>query len=493
MKILSFEIKNYKLFQDFKIDFHPDENTFAIIGKNGSGKSTFVECLSIIFSNLFGCSSLSEVLKLKYPFEFELKYLLKKDEKLNTKFDDQSFSDYVGIELSFSNSKSKIRLNQSDQSFENESIAKFLHSKGEDISYILPSQLIVYYSGISNILYESFKSIQNDILKRSKNGEIKIEQPYYYFLPEHFPNILISLLSYQFGNVPDLLENMFSISGFKKIIFNLKKPGWAHKDSGGIFFWDAKGDLYYFLEKLRDSAISEKSSGDDVVLEFTSRKQLQSVIEFCGTELKLFEYLVLIQANEFVRDISIELNKNEITLDWQRLSEGEKQRLTIFGLKELMAYENSMILLDEPDTYLHPEWQREFIQDFITSDVNIKTFFLIASHSANIVSGLNRNQLKIFRNENNIAKLRKFSFNPYGKKVDDILIDFFDLDGLRLVSVEKDIGKLQKLVVENKYETKEFLDLYSVVSQKIGPDDLDLLSINLEIAKRKKKKDEKNK
>lgn len=95
------------------------------------------------------------------------------------------------------------------------------------------------------------------------------------------------------------------------------------------------------------------------------------------------------------------------------------------------------------------------------------------------------------KNINNKTVLRDFTFNPYGKKIDGILIDFFDVDGLMYKQVDEDIAKLKRMIIENKFETNEFKKLYDQYKKEIGSDDSDILTMELEIAKRKK--NEKNK
>ncbi len=167
------------------------------------------------------------------------------------------------------------------------------------------------------------------------------------------------------------------------------------------------------------------------------------------------------------------------------MSEGEKQILTIFGLRELLITGNTLFLLDEPDTYLHPEWQRDYVKS-IVDIVDTKTNYLITSHSPNIISGLNKKQLKIIENKDNKINIREFSFNPFGKPVDMILTDYFGLKGLRFKGIDDKIRELQRMLIEENYNAEEFESLFTELEKKIGKDDMDLLSIKLEKIKREK-------
>mgnify|MGYP001119210343 CR=1 FL=1 len=50
MKLKSLFIKDYNILQDFSIDFQ--SNLTVLIGENGSGKSSIIECLAYIFGHL---------------------------------------------------------------------------------------------------------------------------------------------------------------------------------------------------------------------------------------------------------------------------------------------------------------------------------------------------------------------------------------------------------------------------------------------------------
>ena len=50
MRLKSLYIKDYKILQDFHINF--TSNLSVLIGENGSGKSSIIECLAYIFGHL---------------------------------------------------------------------------------------------------------------------------------------------------------------------------------------------------------------------------------------------------------------------------------------------------------------------------------------------------------------------------------------------------------------------------------------------------------
>ena len=463
MRIISLYIDKYRIIEDFNINFDFEHCTTVIIGKNGTGKTTLIECFTKIFSNLLKAENLSQLKETLFPFKFDIKYLLKTEKSIETKFLGEVFTNYIVIEISNLEDKVNIILHEGDKSYENtDNIIKYLRTIGEDISYLLPDKIVTYYSGISEIISNNFKDFQKQKILGSLDGETKMEQPYFHFLPENFPIILIGLLSYQFGDVPTLLSKKFFISGFDNISINLKKPKWARAKSRD--FWGARGDLKIFLERLKEACQKVYFEDNKITFVIKNINQLQNIWEFYGSEKGLFEYLVSLQANDLIEIISISLEKNGITIPHQRLSEGEMQLLTIIGVKELLAADNSLFLLDEPDTYLHPEWKVIFFDDLFLSGIEnitidseypeINAHFIVTTHSPMLISNLRSGDVINFDS----GKPRRYTGRTFGKDTNTILVE-------TMKSVERTplfdilVRELENLIKENKIiEAREKLN-----------------------------------
>lgn len=99
------------------------------------------------------------------------------------------------------------------------------------------------------------------------------------------------------------------------------------------------------------------------------------------------------------QDKLLESTKNEqeiINYEWNRhMSTGEKELLSLFSrfnkIKEDILQDEALILLDEPDIHMHPEWQRKFLQHFIeyiSDNFQGKYHCIITSHSPFLLSNL---------------------------------------------------------------------------------------------------------
>jgi len=488
MKIKELWIEDYRLLKDFNITL--DEQLIVLIGQNGSGKSTLLEFVTNIFYDLYEHFVLRKGTKPEYDFKlrYEIEYSANKYEiyitankrtkeyyEINIKRNHENYKKYSKIEIK----KEFAQGNEDD-------------TKG--YKTLLPQNVVMYYSGISKTLENKFKIFQEEyFIKPSVKNSKKIEQPFFYFLPENFSTILISLLGYQY-RIPEILNEQFCISGFNKIIITLKKPYWAKDTIENA--WGASGDLSSFIARIIN-AIGDSSNyeitDNNIIFTIPSQKELINIWEFYGEENSIFEYLTTLQANDLIENIEIMINKDDKIISHNNLSEGEKQLLTILGLKELLSTENTLFLLDEPDTYLHPKWQRDFVQKVLVQEdtLDSRTSFIISSHSANIISGIRKKQLKVIEKENNKTILKEISFNPYGKPVDMLLIDFFNLTGLRFREVDEEIERLKNYLSSDSYNEETFLEDLEKLSNDIGKDDLDIT--RLKMAKIRRDKNAKDK
>ncbi len=482
MKIKELYVEDYKILKNFTINF--DSQLTVMIGENGSGKSTVIEIIAKIFYDLYSHFVLGK--GTKPDVNFKIRYDI---ELVGPAFDqsfDLSFDSYAMLKHEVyitSNKKTKeyyeVNIKKDGKKSKKYSKAQINKDFVKGYKNILPQNVVMYYSGISTMLQDRFLRFQEEFILSSLDGVIKIEQPFFYFLPDNFSTILIGLLSYKYGDIPDTLKNQFGISEFKEIKISIKKPRWAKTKSKANDFWGSKGDLKIFLQKLSESCNNKVVEENSVNFIFTTKEELEKTWSSYGEEKKLFEYLTTLQANDLIENIDVILIQNGIEISFKRLSEGEKQILTIFGLRELMITGDTLFLLDEPDTYLHPEWQRDFVKSIVDIE-DSKTNYFITSHSPNIISGLKKEQLKIFENVDNKTNVREFSFNPFGKPVDVILTDHFGLEGLRFKDIDKKIRKLQGMLIKKEYDVKKFESLFNELEKKIGKDDIDLLSIKLE-------------
>lgn len=184
--------------------------------------------------------------------------------------------------------------------------------------------------------------------------------------------------------------------------------------------------------------------------------------------------------------------KNNDKFDINNLSSGEKQIfLRILSLK-MLDINNSIILIDEPETSLHPTWQQKIIK--LYEKIGKNNQLIVATQSPFIVSGVKSENIIIFQREKNNIKIKygEELEENYGQPVERVLKDMMETEYMRTPEIEKKLEKLRKLVDENKFDTKEYFDLRDELGEILHFDS-DLMMIDLDVKKRMRDINAKNK
>jgi hypothetical protein len=81
----------------------------------------------------------------------------------------------------------------------------------------------------------------------------------------------------------------------------------------------------------------------------------------------------------------------------EELSEGEQQLLVVIGLLKFMNEDESLFLLDEPDTHLNPIWKIKYLELLEkVGGKNKQSHLIIITHDPLLVGGLKKEQVQIF-------------------------------------------------------------------------------------------------
>ena len=124
-------------------------------------------------------------------------------------------------------------------------------------------------------------------------------------------------------------------------------------------------------------------------------------------------------------------------------SDGQFQAVYIYSIVELFKDRNCLILLDEPDAFLHPEWQFDFLrQVFDITDAAAKTsHVLMSSHSAVTLIPHDKKKIKFFDIKDNQANCYDLPKAIAIKKLSSDLIKYSEQEQLlsiiNAVQIEK--------------------------------------------------------
>lgn len=134
-------------------------------------------------------------------------------------------------------------------------------------------------------------------------------------------------------------------------------------------------------------------------------------------------------------------------------SSGEKHYLFfILGILSKIK-KNSLILIDEPEISLHPNWQQQFIGMLkdIFSEYN-SCHFLIATHSHFMISDLNPSWSSVIslRNNNNQIESKFLHNSTYGWSTEDILYNIFNMTTTRNYFLAAQIDEVLLAISQKK-------------------------------------------
>ena len=169
----------------------------------------------------------------------------------------------------------------------------------------------------------------------------------------------------------------------------------------------------YSLDK-KSFKLGKRFSKDN---DFDSNKPY---ILVCNKNFKYLDNILLI--NNF--------NENIFDLEFRGLSNGEQAFLDLFSnfydIKDKIRNESILIFMDEPDLYLHPEWQRKLIYDIIKFFekfyANKYVQVIISSNSPYILSDLYADNVIMLGSINEVAQ------NIFASNIHDLLRNKFFMD-----------------------------------------------------------------
>ncbi|WP_154147314.1 AAA family ATPase, partial [Ewingella americana] len=234
-------------------------------------------------------------------------------------------------------------------------------------------------------------------------------------------------------------------------------------------------------DKIKREVKEKYHNIEDIILKISSklsdlnkRKRVNLVFTVSDADL-------IIELVKLVNYLPQELS-SRFHYGWGSLSSGEFAKINIFNqiyhaLKDSNG-ENFILLLDECDLYLHPEWQRLFIFEvlsFIRQQQGFKKIQLIATtHSPIIASDfLPNNIIHLQRKRSNTILVKMES--GFGATISELYVDGFFIDAtmgklaLNYIkeiinnSKNKSINPQQELIIE---QIKNELLLHLVRSEE---------------------------
>jgi predicted ATPase len=415
MRVDRLWIGEYKNLKDLTIDFAQGHLITVLIGRNGTGKSNVLEAITVLFRDLVMGED-SKGIKNKPSFAYRISYHIK-DSWIRIDADPNGKEPYRIKITPFSVGSDNV---PSTSDFEEApgqelSLAKL---RDEKQGYV-PKFLFGYYSGQSGRMEEVFSKYLERYDRDLRAGKSPGLKRLFYALPVHSNFVLLSFIVNNAELTDKFLQEQLGLEkgGIESVLFVLRQPSWTSKE-GDPRFWNARGVVAEFLSKLYDISLAplritrrEKVSlWNSRTLEFLYLfvKDLDALrkLAFGKSTAQFFQDLESTYVSELIDEVRIrvKLRKNDGSVTFRELSEGEQQLLTVLGLIRFTVEEESLFLLDEPDTHLNPRWSVEYLQhirDFLQSNgvENQSSHVLLATHNPIAVAELVKEQVQILKRD----------------------------------------------------------------------------------------------
>lgn len=411
----------FKNLKNVTIDFDQDHWVTVVIGWNGTGKSNVLEALAIIFRDLIG--------KERMPaFAFKLAYRMGTGEgvrHIHIDADPDRENEPLIIHVA---TDAEARGEGTLTPFiEGEEAVSALRGKAikltpflkADAEY-LPRYVFSYYSGESTRMYEVFSPYLESYDSKLRNGLDPGLKRLFYAMPVHSQFVLLAFMIQQSDVVRAFLDDHLGIDpddGIESVLFVLRQPPWKSKaPDGDPRFWKARGVVRDFLSRLHDIALAPIEISRQVSTSIWNKTKLQfkylyvkdiaALRRLVGNQApaQFFRDLESTYVSELIEEvrIRIRLKKNDGSVTFRELSEGEQQLLTVLGLLRFTSEDESLFLLDEPDTHLNPRWSVDYIsylKQFIANGTKQEetSHILLTTHNPLAVAELDREQVQILR------------------------------------------------------------------------------------------------
>ncbi|PPT04962.1 ATP binding protein [Geitlerinema sp. FC II] len=451
MKIQNLKITNFRGIRELDLDFS-DRDLVVLVGVNGVGKSSILDISRILLSYL------AELLgKWRYYVERFKYYEETKESLMRNNF-------HIANILMLNNQK-KLELTSKElPQVRNEDITISAEESSISISVVF-----IYESQNKNIFWkvknnkrneinvpEYLEYIYHDLSKNNLNfSEDNLPVLIYYSVNRAIPNSLLDR--------PEDSESFLSQAYHQALTGT--NVGFKH-----FFQW------FRILEDIENEEIRDNPEHRDKKLEAVRSAIYDLVPEFSNLRVRR-------------SPLRMTVNKNNEELEINQLSDGEKCLIAMVGdIARRLAIANSnlenplegtgVVLIDEIELHLHPQWQKDVIPSLRRTFPNCQ--FIVTTHSPQVVSQVKPENVYILEKQadNIVVSHPELS---YGREIGQIVEDV--MGGVaRPSEVRDELMQLFQLIEEGNLDAAR--QLHEQISDKIGADDPQLIKASASIRRR---------
>lgn len=440
----SLVLKDIKKFHSCKMEFENDLT--VIIGENGSGKTTILECIAKILTWI--AKNLIKEKANGSPVTYdEIRNKAKDFGEIQAKFL------FGGQQCSGSLAKAV------------KGVAEKKDSSVEELKYLANIWRVINSQHLINLPVFIFYSAKRFILNPKSTTANATKQ------------------KNQFDVYNDCLKDSNELVHFKDWFISLNKKGInissastnkELKQKIELFLQQDdqnEDDLLMLLEERRNikklNLNTEKSTDKIKEIEI-----VQKAITLCIPKIKD----IYVDISSGIDEIYVQLDNKKLNIN--QLSDGQRiflglvadltYRLIILNPKlENPLNGQGIVLVDEIEAHLHPQWQQEILVNLTKTFPNIQ--FIVTTHSPQVLSTVYKQQIRqLIESDEGTFITKKPELQTRGVMSSDILERIMGTSSIPDVKEYKALNKLHQYIQEDKYNTVVAQDLLKELKEHFG-------------------------
>lgn len=423
-KLLELRIENIKRFSKSYIDL--DKPVVCFYGRNGTGKTTLLRSIAIAMAG-------------KYPLDTDTRVIFTLPKMING--NSEVYAKRAFIELVYTvEDFTKTEPSYNQLTFTSEPDSQSLNIEFND----------KLDTGEENPRTFNLESVENRIFKTLMIG-----------------------FSQQNG-ASHLLDNKLKVPNFD--------------DLYALIYENPDGRFNEFIAWIADKISPERVP--DYEQRQENRRQINQIFkvisQITDDDMQLFE-------NSLSAAVVTKFHPNGLPL--RLMSQGYQniigwvgffmKRLWEFGQMELPDEDfmkmPAICLIDEIDTYLHPEWQYRILSVLVDNFENVQ--FIITSHSPFVLSSIPNDKVLIYeiKDVNGDIVVQKETENLFGAEINDVSKEMGTTKRFKVIDDE--VESLFASIYDNELEQADAK--LAVLQEKINPDSGDLIKAAMLIKTKK--------
>ncbi|MFM2225627.1 MAG: hypothetical protein RJA07_1829 [Bacteroidota bacterium] len=484
-KVNSLKLKGHKIFGDFEISFVDGDDIekltenpkspyiSLLIGSNGTGKSYLLRLIIDIVFDLETFRENGENAKFKTS-QFRINYTVDGFNYILTTL--KELEDFEDEEIVFPDDKKNIRFYKNgvrEANYSQVQLPKKLLASSIMLTDRFPaSQPFQFYNylGVRNLTSNSVAGTRTYIKRIVDCVADNIDKPKFISKLESMLSFLEYDKAFYISYTPKRKHIFFkgnlTLEKFEHFFENYTE--YTKITTSYIPWYKNRYDTIkkdkVLLNKLVDECNMISKELDTIEDKKFSKYFEFNVFE--NSELKSrIKKLAELNRLDIISSPSVSVQKNGRWFEISDSSSGESHFLSNMTAIASLIEDNSLVLIDEPEVSLHPNWQMRYF-NFIYN--NFSEFsscqFIITSHSHFLVSDLKGGFSKIIGLKRVMNEIKTIELpsntDTYGWSAENVLYDIFNLRTTRNFYFEVDLNRLIMLINSQSKDYETIRNLY---------------------------------